>query len=115
MGADLLMYVDEIDVPEDALTDSQVWALRQGVQAAIDRGDESLSLPSRAALSADRWHHWGIGVSVWLHDSGVVVLQKDGTTIVTDISMLEHVSGVVAGAYGKIGRVTRIDPDSGDE
>ncbi|MFC6763942.1 hypothetical protein [Natrinema soli] len=113
MVADLLTYVDEIDAPEDTLTESQVWALRQGVQAAIDRGDESLSLPSRA-LSADRWHHWGIGVSVWLHDSGVVVLQKDRNTIVADISMLEHVSLVLAGAHGKVGQITRVDPSKGE-
>ncbi len=30
--------------------------------------------------------YWGIGVSVWLHDSGVVVLQKDENTIVTALS-----------------------------
>lgn len=57
----------------------------------------------------------GVGVSIWLHDSGVVVLQKDGNTIVTDISMLEHVSLVLAGAHARIGRVTRIGPDRGDE
>ena len=113
MVANLLTYVDESDAPEDTLTESQVWALRQGIQATIDRGDESLSLPSRP-LSSGRWHHWGIGVSVWLHDSGVVVLQKDGNTIVTDISMLEHVSLVLAGAHAKIGHVTRIGPERGD-
>ncbi|WP_255681493.1 hypothetical protein [Natrinema sp. SYSU A 869] len=65
MVADLLTYVDEIDAPEDTLTESQVWALRQGVQAAIDRGDVSLSLPSRA-LSPGRWH---IGASASLSGS----------------------------------------------
>ena len=110
MVANLLTYVDESDAPEDTLTESQVWALRQGIQATIDRGDESLSLPSRP-LSSGRWHHWGIGVSVWLHDSGVVVLQKDGNTIGTDISMLEHVSLVLAVAHARIGHVTRIGPE----
>ncbi|ELY62604.1 hypothetical protein [Natronococcus jeotgali] len=114
MVVDLLTYIDESDTPEDTLTESQAWALRQGGQAAIDRGDESLSLPSRE-LSADRWHHWGIGISVWVHDSGVAVLQKDGETIVTDISMLEHVSLVLVGAHVRIGRVTRIGPERGDE
>ncbi|MFC6764382.1 hypothetical protein [Natrinema soli] len=109
MIADLLTYVDSVDASEDALTESQVWALRQGVQAATDRGDESLSLPSRA-LSPGRWHHWGIGVSVWVHNSGVVVLQKDGNTIVTDISMLERVSLVLAGAHGQVGQIRRVDP-----
>lgn len=113
MVADLLTYVDNVDVPENALTESQVWALRQGVQAAIDCGDESLSLPSRV-LSPGRWHHWGISVSVWLHDSGVVVLQKDGNTIVTDISMLEHVSLVLAGAHGQVGQIRRVDPSEGE-
>jgi len=59
MVANLLTYVDESDAPEDTLTESQVWALRQGIQATIDRGDESLSLPSRP-LSSGRWHHWGL-------------------------------------------------------
>ncbi|MWV39616.1 hypothetical protein [Natrialba sp. INN-245] len=113
MVADLLTYVDNVDVPENTLTESQVWALRQGVQTAIDRGDESLSLPSKA-LAPSRWHHWGIGVSVWLHDSGVVVLQKDGDTIVTDISMLEHVSLVLAGAHGQVGQIRRVDPSEGE-
>lgn len=36
MVADLMTYVDESDAPEDTLAESQVWALRQGVQAAID-------------------------------------------------------------------------------
>ncbi|WP_114579541.1 hypothetical protein [Saliphagus sp. LR7] len=113
MDTDLLAYVDSGDTTADTLTESQVWEHRNGVRAAIERGDESLSLPS-AALSADRWHHWGIGVSVWLHESGVVVLKKDGNTIVTDIAMLEHVSVVLAGAHVKIGHVTRIDPDGSE-
>ncbi|UHQ98114.1 hypothetical protein HYG81_21265 (plasmid) [Natrinema zhouii] len=56
-----------------------------------------------------------VGVSVWLHDSGVLVLQKNGNTIVTDISMLEHVSLVLAGAHARIGRVTRVGPERGDK
>jgi len=87
MVANLLTYVDERDAPEDTLTESQVWALRQGIQATIDRGDESLSLPSRP-LSSGRWHHWGIGVSVWLPRQRRRRPQKDRNTIVTDISML---------------------------
>ncbi|WP_306060422.1 hypothetical protein [Natronococcus wangiae] len=114
MVADLLTYIDGADAADWTLTESQVWGLRQGVQAAVERGDESLSLPS-STLSAERWHHWGIGISVWLHESGVVILQNGEETIVTDVSMLEHVSGVLAGAHGKIGRVTRINPDRGDE
>ncbi|WP_114578828.1 hypothetical protein [Saliphagus sp. LR7] len=110
MVADLLAHVDGAEASGETLTESQVWELRNGVRAAIERGEESLSLPSRA-LSADRWHHWGIGVSVWIHQSGVVVLQKDGNTIVTDITMLEHVSIVLAGAHGKVGRISRVDPD----
>jgi len=74
-----------------------VWALRQGIQATIDRGDESLTSVETTLIRS--MASLGIGVSVWLHDSGVVVLQKDGNTIVTDISMLEHVSLVLAGAH----------------
>ncbi|MFC4986316.1 hypothetical protein [Saliphagus infecundisoli] len=110
MVADLLTHVDSAETASGTLTESQAWELRNGVRAAIEHGEESLSLPSRA-LSADRWHHWGIGVSVWLHDSGVVVLQKNGNTIVTDITMLEHVSQVLAGAHARIGPITRVDPD----
>ncbi|MFC4986803.1 hypothetical protein [Saliphagus infecundisoli] len=113
MVANLLAHVDSAEAASETLTESQAWELRNGVRAAIERGEESLSLSS-AALSADRWHHWGIGVSVWLHDSGVVVLQKDGNTIVTDIAMLDHVSQVLAGAHGKVGRTTRIDPDGSE-
>ncbi|MFC4989139.1 hypothetical protein [Saliphagus infecundisoli] len=110
MVADLLAHVDSAEASGETLTESQVWELRNGVRAAIEHGEECLSRPS-APLSADRWHHWGIGVSVWIHESGVVVLQKDGTTIVTDITMLEHVPQVLAGAHGNIGRITRIEPD----
>ncbi|WP_114578492.1 hypothetical protein [Saliphagus sp. LR7] len=113
MVADLLTHVDRAEAASETLTESQAWELRNGVRAAIERGEKSLSSPS-AALSADRWYHWGIGVSVWLHDSGVVVLQKDGNTIVTDIAMLEHVPQVLAGAHGNIGRITRIDPDGSE-
>ncbi|WP_114579609.1 hypothetical protein [Saliphagus sp. LR7] len=113
MVAGLLAHVDSAEASGETLTESQVWELRNGVRAAIEHGEESLSRPS-AALSADRWHHWGIGVSIWIHESGVVVLQKDGTTIVTDITMLEHVSMVLAGAHAKVGRITRIDPDGSE-
>lgn len=113
MSADLLAYVDFGGAASETLTESQVWELRNGVRSAIERGKESLSLPSRA-LSTDRWHHWGIGVSVWLHDSGVVVFQKNDNTIITDIAMLEHVSMVLANAHGKIGRINRIDPDGSE-
>jgi hypothetical protein len=93
--SDLIRFVAPDDAPDDALAGSQLWELKQGVRAAIENGETTLGAPGD--LTSSEWDHAGVGVSVYMHRSGVVVIENsnDGA-LVTDANTLDHMSTAIA-------------------
>lgn len=88
--AELINYKNPEDSPEGALTMRQLIALKKGVRAAIENDDSILSAPGD--LTTERWNHAGIGVSIYMHQSGVVVMKSKDDSIVTDADTLDNMS-----------------------
>lgn len=88
--AQLLNWTGTDDAPADALTARQLSELKKGVRAAIDNGEARLGVPG--SLTDSEWHHAGVGVSVYMHRSGVVVMQSEGDTLVTDADTIDHMN-----------------------
>lgn len=93
---ELLEWVHPNEAPEDALDGRQFHALKQGVKAAIENGDGPNLLDAPGNLSRHHWNHAGIGVSLYMHRSGVVVIESSEDWIVTDADTLDHVSTAIA-------------------
>jgi len=99
--AELLNWVHPDESPEDALTARQLVELKKGVRAAIEEDDSILSAPGD--LHSDHWNHAGVGVSIWMHRSGVVVMTCEGDSIVTDADTLDNISTAKAAFFADPG------------
>lgn len=86
---------------EAELTYKQVLALIDGVRAALENSEVTLGVPGD--LSNDRWSHAGIGVSVYMHESGLVILETEGERLVTTAETLDNVSMARAKFFGEPG------------
>ena len=107
--ADLLEWTHPADAPEDALDARQLVALKRGVRAAIADAGRSLGVPG--ACSASRWHHAGIGVSLYLHPSGVVIVDSGEERLVTDADTLDHMHTARARFFADPGPTTIASDD----
>lgn len=85
--ATLLNWTNE--APADALTARQLIELKNGVREAIEQGEHAISTPG--SLNAEHWHHSGVGVSIWMHRSGVIVMSSGKHHIVTDADTLDSI------------------------
>lgn len=88
--AELLNWTQPEDAPENSLDARQLVELKKGVSAAIEDADRGIGVPGE--LSAEHWNHAGVGVSIWMHESGVVVMSSEGDTLVTGADTLDHIS-----------------------
>lgn len=86
--ADLFNWKDSEDAPDDALTARQLYRLKDGVRAAIENGDVGLGAPGD--LSNEQWTHAGVGISLFMHSSGIVVMETDGETLVTEAETIDN-------------------------
>lgn len=93
----LFEYVNPTDADETAITSRQLAALKTGVREAIEGGEGRLGVPG--ALSWERWNHAGVGVSAWMHESGVVVLRSSDDTLVTDAQALQGLGETARGRF----------------
>ncbi len=93
----LLNWVYPDEAPADALTARQLIELKNGVRAAIEQGDHAISTPG--SLNDEHWHHSGVGVSIWMHRSGVVVMSSKEQSIVTDAGTLNSIDRAKAGFF----------------
>lgn len=101
---ELLRWVHPNDAPEDALDGRQLVALKKGVEAAIEVGDGPNLLDAPGELSHHHWNHAGIGVSLYMHRSGVVVIESGDNCIVTDADTIDHMSTARAAFFANPGQ-----------
>lgn len=85
----LLNWAHPDEAPADALTARQLVELENGVREAIEQGEHALSTPG--SLNDEHWHHSGVGVSIWMHRSGVIVMSSGKHHIVTDADTLDSI------------------------
>lgn len=100
----LLTWKHPEDADDGALTSRQLGALKGGVRNAIKNGERGLGVPGD--LNGEYWNHAGVGVSIYMHRSGVVVMTSSGDSIVTDAETLDYMSTAKAGFAANPGPVT---------
>jgi hypothetical protein len=75
-----------------------------GVRSALENSGTSFTVPGD--LSPEHWSHVGIGVSIYMHRSGVVLFEAGEDRIVTDADTLDHMNTARAAFFGDPGPVT---------
>lgn len=95
--AALLNWSHPKETPADALTARQLVELKKGVREALEQGERAITIPGD--LHSEHWHHSGIGVSIWMHRSGVVVMSSGKQHIVTDAGTLDNIDTAKGGFF----------------
>lgn len=108
--AQLLNRTPTDDAPDSALDERQLVELKEGVRAAI--GDvRGRGLGAPGDLNGEHWNHAGIGISIWMHDSGVVVMAAADGVIVTSAATLDNISTARAAFHADPGAATVANDD----
>jgi hypothetical protein len=112
--AQLLNRVTTDEAPEDALDGRQLVELMEGVRAAVEDG-RGRGLGTPGDLNAEHWTHAGVGVSIWMHESGVVVMAAQDGLLVTNAATLDNISMARAAFHAEPGAATVADSDVDQE